>query len=288
MKVVNALLDVDDSLLSGAKIIYDAEAMFTLREVEQLRLEGKAPSPFTVQKMIRDEVGLTARADVVVSVSKLESDLFRENGSRHVVTLGHALEPIPGDRPFADRVGLLFVGAVYSMRSPNADSIQWLDQRIMPQLHKLTGQPIQLILVGPMLDSLKQRCNDRYCRFLGCIDDLRPIYDQARVFVAPTRFAAGIPHKIHEAAAHGLPTVATGLLATQLGWTGERELLVADSSEDFASACQRLYTDGQLWHQVRDGAIEAVKRDCSVQSFSDHMKAILAEVGSANPQARAA
>ena len=35
------------------------------------------------------------------------------------------------------------------------------------------------------------------------------LYDRARLFIAPTRFASGLPHKIHEAAAFGLPVVTT-------------------------------------------------------------------------------
>ena len=54
-------------------------------------------------------------------------------------------------------------------------------------------------------------------RVLGDVADPLPLYSAARVFIAPTREAAGIPYKIHHAAAHRLPVVATRLLAEQLG-----------------------------------------------------------------------
>ena len=66
------------------------------------------------------------------------------------------------------------------------------------------------------------------------IDDIRPFYNQARLFVAPTRYAAGIPHKVHEAAAYGLPIVTTSLIAQQLGWKHETELLVRDDPINLA------------------------------------------------------
>jgi hypothetical protein len=37
-----------------------------------------------------------------------------------------------------------------------------------------------------------------------------------RVFAAPTRYSPGIPLKVHDAAAHGLPVVRTPLMAEQL------------------------------------------------------------------------
>ena len=39
---------------------------------------------------------------------------------------------------------------------------------------------------------------------LGRVDDIGPALDAARVAVAPTRFAAGIPHKAHQAAMLGI------------------------------------------------------------------------------------
>ena len=88
-------------------------------------------------------------------------------------------------------------------------------------------------------------------RVLGGVADLRPLYDEARVFVAPTRFASGIPLKVIHAAAHGLPVVATSLLAKQLAWQDGRELLQADSPDDFAIACATLHEDPVLWDRVR-------------------------------------
>ena len=41
-------------------------------------------------------------------------------------------------------------------------------------------------------------------RVLGSVDDLTELYGRARVFIAHTRFAAGIPFKLHHASAHGL------------------------------------------------------------------------------------
>ena len=54
------------------------------------------------------------------------------------------------------------------------------------------------------------------------VDDLTPLYEDARVFVAPTRYSAGISLKVIEAAARGVPIVCTPLVSRQLGWSQER------------------------------------------------------------------
>ena len=62
----------------------------------------------------------------------------------------------------------------------------------------------------------------------GMVEDIEPLYDAHRIFVAPTRYAAGMPYKVHEAASFGLPVVASELLRRQLGWQSGRDLLVAE------------------------------------------------------------
>ena len=73
--------------------------------------------------------------------------------------------------------------------------------------------------------------------------------------------------KIYHAAASGIPCVVTPLLAIHLNWTHEREVLVAETPEDFAQQCVRLYTDAALWERLRVTAFERVMHDCDVGLF---------------------
>jgi O-antigen biosynthesis protein len=121
-------------------------------------------------------------------------------------------------------------------------------------------------------------------QILGKVPDLTPLYDESRIFIAPTRFSAGIPHKIHEAAARGIPVVATSLLAQQLGWSDGVQLLVADDPKKFAEQCIRLYRDPRLWEQIRQNALEQVRQECSPIAFENTLKSIIEnqENGDAN------
>ena len=56
---------------------------------------------------------------------------------------------------------------------------------------------------------------------LGPVPDLTDEYARARVFIAPTRFAAGIPFKVHEALSYGLPVVGSRLISEQLAHDGK-------------------------------------------------------------------
>ncbi|WP_294042967.1 glycosyltransferase family 4 protein, partial [Thiolapillus sp.] len=153
--------------------------------------------------------------------------------------------------------------------SPNVDSIVWFVHEVFPLLlDKLPG--IHLKLVGTNESSEIQKLGDNpQIELLGRQESLEPFYSAARVFIAPTRYAGGVPYKIHEAASYGLPVVASELLCEQLGWKSGEELLVANVQDPvkFADQCARLYSDEALWQSVREAALRRVESECSVSKM---------------------
>jgi glycosyltransferase involved in cell wall biosynthesis len=147
----------------------------------------------------------------------------------------------------------------------------WFLTEVFPSIQKKLGKTIRLTIAG-VNESLRIRnLAGPSVHITGYVPDLGELYACARLFIAPTRYAAGLPHKIHEAAAHGLPVVATPLLASQLEWT-ERELAIADDAESFASRCCELYVDPEKWLSKRNAALERVKIDCSPETFDKSVR----------------
>lgn len=255
-----ALRQVPD-FIAPSRVIYDAEAIFAARDA--------AADP----RAIAAETALARAASVVLAVNAQEAERFRAAGGRDVRVLGHALEAKPTRASFASRRDILFVGAADVDVSPNADSLVFFVRKVMPRLDALMGTDWTLKVAGRSAAPAVQALASERVQLLGMVPDLAPLYGKSRLFIAPTRFAAGSPMKVHEAAAHGLPVVATSLLAGQLGWRDE--LLVADDAEAFASACARLYRDRELWTQIRAAALAAVKRDCSPEAFRQTVEDVL-------------
>ena len=149
--------------------------------------------------------------------------------------LGHTIASEPGSNHFKQRDGLLFVGALRDEGSPNVDSLLWFLINVFPLLEQAIPG-IQLNVVGDNSAPSLATISKPSINFTGRLDSIDQMYNSCRVFIAPTRFAAGIPHKVHEAAAKGLPSVTTALLAKQLGWQDGKELLIADTPEGLCGA----------------------------------------------------
>ncbi len=275
MELLRALLKDEPDLLGKARLIYDAEAVFAVREKHRARLFGSADAVARAEREIETELKLASIAQRIVTVSPGEASHFRQRGYSEVHVIGHGIAPHPTPRAFAARHNLLFVGLLQDDGSPNVDSLQWFARDVAPRLPQHLSEAVELQVVGrtgaKALDELPTGC----LRLMGQVADITPIYDRSRVFVAPTRFAGGIPHKIHEAAAYGVPVVATSLLAEQLGWTDGVELLTADDPDAFARQIARLYQDEALWTRLRNAALARMAEDCDPQEFARRVQALV-------------
>jgi O-antigen biosynthesis protein len=275
MRRFRAAIGEDRAQLGDAVLLYDAEAIFSLREITQSRLTDKPVSEERARQMVADEIALTAGVDAVLAVSAGEKQIFEAHGAGPVHVLGHAIAPEPGTRPFAERDGFLFVGALQSDDSPNADSLRWFAAEVLPRLRNVFGDPLRLQVVGQCQAPSVRALDGEAIDLLGRVEDLRPIFDKVRVMVAPTRFGGGVPHKVHQAAAYGVPVVATALIAAQLGWQDGHDLLVASSAENFAEACIRLHCDEALWTRIRQNALDRCTTECAPDAFRQGVRAIL-------------
>ena len=93
---------------------------------------------------------------------------------------------------------------------------------------------------------------------LGFVPKIEDALAQADLVVAPLRLGGGTRIKILEAFSHRIPVVATSIGSEGLDVVSGRELLIADTAEDFASACVRLLEPGTLRLDVVDHAFELV------------------------------
>ena len=252
---------------AATPLIYDAEAIFAARDVVRAELTGDRAAAAVATRAVAAELALAGDAKVVLTVTEAEATKFRAAGQRDVRVLGHSMQTQAVGGGPQGRDGILFLGALDDDASPNADSLEWFVQEVMPRIDAAIGSDWQLTVVGRNAAARVLRLASTRVRLLGQVEDIDGFFASARLFVAPTRYAAGIPMKVHTAAGAGLPVVATELLREQLGWTDGQELLAASTAEGFAAACVKVWRDDALWLRLRDNALAAVARDCDTEQF---------------------
>jgi GT2 family glycosyltransferase len=259
------------------RIVLDTEAIAAMRHAAKSALAGEAVDDLGAA--IRQEFANADFCQKVVAVNAAEAQTLRDLGCPDVTVIGHmrALRPTP--RPFDKRAGMLFVGAMHQPDSPNYDSLCWFVDAVLPLIERELRWETRLTVVGytapeVVLDRFREHPR---VTLRGALAETERLYDSHRVFVAPTRIAAGTPYKVHEAASFGLPLVATELLRGQLGWEDGRDLLVAPVTDPalFARQVLRLYRDQALWQSLRDAALERLRRENDVAGYAAAIEAVL-------------
>jgi glycosyltransferase involved in cell wall biosynthesis len=271
MQYVKAAIGSDLSGL-GVPCIYDAEAIYALREIGRRRLIGQPMSEEDSDALIAAEIRLARGCKAILTVSEPERGLFAA-AARHdplltaaVHVVAHAVERRATANRFESRRSILFVGA-FSSQSSNEDSVLHLCRDVMPAIRTEHRLAPPVVVAGADIPEHLKSVADPAVTWQSNVVDLAPLYEDARVFVAPARYSAGISLKVIEAAARGVPIVCSRLIADQLGWRSGTELLAADGALESARAIASLYEDGTLWTRLRDGALHRVARDYSISGF---------------------
>lgn len=255
--------------LAGLRVVYDSEAITSLRVHP-----GQGVSEEQIAADLRAEMELARQADTVIAVTEAEAEVFREAGCVDVAVLSHAVAvtahsdaPPPGHQ-------VVFVGRLTDPESPNVDSMRWFIDNVLDRVINQVPDA-RLLVVGEISDEVRNDLAREHVTVAGPVADLTLVLAESRVFVAPTRFAAGLPLKVLTTAASGRPVVATSTLADQVRWDVGSELLVADEPADFAAAVTELLTDDELWLRVRDAAANRVAEEYSQDAFRSRLAQIM-------------
>ena len=267
---------VKASLKGSVPLIYDAEAIFASREIGHREIETKLV--FTEEEkdfVFEEEMKVVRSADLVLSLGKQDRLRFEKHGIFNLQNLGFAVVPNPTPRSFCERKGFLTVGPMIEEDTPNSDAVVWFNDNVRPIIAGRLGPDQMLLrLAGKLSAQNVMERLDSGLESLGVVADLYSVFNSHKVFVAATRFSAGVPLKVIEAASFGLPVVCTSLLLEQLGWEAERDLLVADTAEEFSEQCARLYIDESLWYRIRNTALDRVREEYSAGNFDKQMQGL--------------
>ena len=202
------------------------------------RWPGAAYSFVQWQRLRRYERWACRRADRVLAVSEADAEALRRLVPDVTVTVvpnGIDTRVYRPERAAAS-VGpeLVFTGTM-DFR-PNVDAILWFADHVLPRV-KVAVPDVHVSIVGQRphrrLDNLR---SDPAVTLTGWVEDPRPYIARASVYVAPLRMGGGTRLKLLEAMATGRAVVATRLGAEGFPVQDGREMVLADTPDEFATA----------------------------------------------------
>ena len=201
--------------------------------------------------------------DVVIAASQKEARSLSAFGApARAIPNVVAHAPMIRQRRSREYFSVLFVGTL--SYPPNADAANWFIARIWRRLARALNQCVHLTLVGANPGPLMARQSmQRGIEVTGSVADVSRYYREADLVVAPLRAGGGTRIKIIEAAAHGVPIVATAMAAEGTSFRHGVDILIADEETTFLRSCILLARNRTLSARLARSARTKVNRDYS-------------------------
>jgi glycosyltransferase involved in cell wall biosynthesis len=193
----------------------------------------------------RMERQAAAFVDTQVAVSESDVSLFREMGMTNVlgaVPTGVDCEFFQPAVQGAERPVMAFLGAMDW--DANQDAVRWFATEILPRIRTVVPEA-EFLGIGrnPPASLRALAVSDPRIRLTGTVPDVRPYMAEAAAMVLPLRVGGGTRIKVYEAMAMGTPVISTTIGVEGLDYKHGKNVLIADTAEEFANAVILLLND---------------------------------------------
>ncbi len=257
------------------KIIYNSVDIHFLRMGRQLTYDSNI-NKSDVLKMKLLELFLIKKANASLILSQEELKIISKDVSEKKLYLMPLMLRVKDEvKTYRDRRDFLFIGGF--LHQPNIDAAVYFVKEIMPILRKsLPGA--NFLIIGSHAPQKILDLAAKDIKILGYVPDISKIFDQIRLSVTPIRYGAGIKGKIGTSMAFGVPVVSTSIGAEGMGLKNKKNLIIADTPEDFAVAVGELYSSYKVWQKISKESLLFAKKSWSEEAISKLMKRILKDL----------
>ena len=274
--------------LPHLKLVVMSDDVHGQRAALEAEDEGRSAASKEVTRIRDEEQKTYFHADHILCISESDrTSILRSLPSakpmhelrfstlRHVYA-DEVLFPLERRVPYEERQGLVFVG---NLNNPtNLQSMRWFMREVWPRLRQVEpGMTLRVVgslngqsAVASGLPELLRTTSGVQAAGYVSDEELGPMLQRSRLFIAPIRWATGIVTKQTLAHVHGLPTVVTPTAAMHVApapldpltgkgdaWShqlGRYEMLkvaaIGDSAAEYAAAILHMHRNETAWQEL--------------------------------------
>jgi glycosyltransferase involved in cell wall biosynthesis len=161
---------------------------------------------------------------------------------------------------------------------PNRDAVSLFYHECWPELKKrVPGVKFYIVGKDPTKDILEM-ARDPQVVVTGKVDDVRPYFRKAKVFICPVRMGKGFRGKVLEAMAMGVPVVSTALGAEGIPVKNRENIVIADEPGRFVDCIVELMENREFYAVIRRNARKLVEEKFSWEKGVEILEKILDKV----------
>lgn len=222
------------------------------------------------------------RFDVLTVCSEDDRHYLERSAQAHVIPNGFSEIQTSSSGGSAQLARIGFIGSL--QYQPNKEGVKWFVSRVWPRV-KRECPSAQLRLVGLGNDGHLATLGPDVVG-LGWLEDPSTEIGSWSGMIVPITFGGGTRVKIAEGFARRCPVVSTTVGAFGYNVRDGQEILLADTPDDFASACVRLLSNPQLRLDLSARAHTCFAQRWTWDSFAGSVGAVIEECLTKNNRSR--
>lgn len=172
-----------------------------------------------------------------------------------------------------DKMEILFVGSMDY--PPNEDGVLWFVNNIYPIIKEKTKLELILYIVGfDPTEEIKKLDEHNDVIVTGGVESIAPYYENCNLTIVPIRMGGGTRIKILEAMSYNRAVVSTTIGVEGLDFEKGKDIIIADTPDDFANSCIKLIEDNNYRKKISAAGRKAVQ----IKYGSQNIAQILCEI----------
>ena len=231
-----------------------------------------------VQKAEEERWG-TELADVTTGVSDVDVEYYRSLSSdparvrrfSNVIDLDSYAQTSP---PEDLQKPCIYLAGSFWPGSPMEDAARWMLEHVWPLLRQALPE-LHFYIIGKASDTVLADVRDDKVTITGTLPTVLPYLTNVSVVVVPLHFESGTRFKILEAGACSVAVVSTSLGAEGIPVENEKNILIADTPEDFAVSIIKIIRDQELATSLGRNLRELVAENFSLDALAKEGSEIL-------------
>ncbi len=211
------------------------------------------------QRLKKFEKELLNTYDLLVPITGRDSEILNKMGNEkplHISPTGIDTTALIPHSKNLEHPSLFHIGSLEW--SPNQEGLIWFVEKCWPLIHQKFPELKFYIAGRNAPDWLARKFNEPNIIFKGEVPDAYEFMNSKSVMVVPLFSGSGMRIKIIEGMALGKPIVTTSIGTEGISTTSGKNVLIADSVNEFTNAVSELITNDEMHQTISRNAIEYI------------------------------
>lgn len=225
-------------------------------------------------KLRKKEIQSWTLANKLIAVSDQEKRIMKRDAI--IIPNGVDLEEFnfqqPKEKMKEKEKKILFIGDFKWIE--NRNSAKWILEKIWPKINLKFN--IKLWVIGRKIPQNLKKMRAKNIIFDENLLNTKEAYKKSYILLSPIKVGGGTSFKILEAMASGTPVVTTSLGAE--GIATDKELVIADSSQDLIDKTEELLLNSDLYEKVAKNARKKIEENFDWKNIAEKLDKAYREV----------